>query len=112
VAYEEELAERIRELLHGEPDVTEMSAFGGLAFMVNGNVAVSASGQGGLLVRVEPGETESLLDDPHAEPFVMRGRPMAGWLHVAGDGLGGGDLDRWVKRGVSYARSLQPKPRS
>ena len=79
--------------------------FGGLAFLVDGNMAVAASGQGGLLVRVDPDESEAIVASTRAEPMEMRGRQMAGWLRVeAGD-----DLPEWVERGFSYARSLPPK---
>ncbi len=84
--------------------------FGGLAFLVAGNLSVAASGQGGLLVRVDPDQTEALVDEPHAEPFVMRGRAMQGWLRVGADGvLTAQQLEPWVRRGVAYARSLAPK---
>ena len=86
MAYDEDLANRIRELVSGEPEVTEMAMFGGLAFLVNGNMSVAASGQGGLLVRVDPEDTEALLAKPHAQPFEMRGRPMDGWLRSVGVG--------------------------
>ena len=110
MAYDEELANRIRELVHGEKGLTEMRMFGGLAFLINGNMAVSASGQGGLLLRVDPADTGALLDDPHAQPFVMRGREMDGWLRVDPAGLTTKrQLTRWVTRGVDYARSLPPK---
>ena len=82
MAYDEDLANRIRELIAGEPGVTEKKMFGGLAFLINGNMSVSASGQGGLLLRVDPDETDRLAEQPHAEPMVMRGRPMQGWLRV------------------------------
>jgi hypothetical protein len=110
VAYDEYLANRIRELVSDEPGVTEMRMFGGLAFLINGNMAVSASGQGGLLLRVDPEETDALVDKPHAERFVMRDRAMDGWLRVDAEGLGSRrQLEAWVERGVSYARSLPPK---
>jgi hypothetical protein len=110
VAYDEDLALRIRELLADEPDVAEQRMFGGLAFLVGGNMAVAASGQGGLMVRVEPEETEALLAEAHARPFEMRGREMQGWLRVEGEGLStDAELEPWVKRGVGYARSLPPK---
>jgi TfoX/Sxy family transcriptional regulator of competence genes len=110
VAYDEKLAEQLRELLHGEEGLTEKQMFGGLAFLINGNMSVSASGQGGLLLRVDPAETDALLDEPGAEPFVMRGRAMQGWLRVAPEGIHSQrELERWAKRGVSYARSLPPK---
>jgi hypothetical protein len=110
MAYDEDLAERIRELMAGESAVSEMRMFGGLAFLVAGNMAVAASGQGGLMVRVEPGETEALAAKPHAGPFEMRGRPMRGWLRVESEGVRTKrQLEPWVKRGVAYARSLPAK---
>jgi TfoX/Sxy family transcriptional regulator of competence genes len=110
VAYDEELADRIRELLSGE-SVTEKAMFGGLAFLVNGNMSVSASGQGGLLVRVDPEESDALLAEPGAEEFEMGNRgPMNGWLRVRPDVLADERvLTQWVRRGVTYARSLPPK---
>jgi TfoX/Sxy family transcriptional regulator of competence genes len=110
MAYDEDLANRIRELVAGEPDLTEQRMFGGLAFLIGGNMSVAASGQGGLMVRVDPDETEALVAKPHAQPFVMRGREMQGWLRVDGDGVRTKrQLEPWVKRGVAYARSLPPK---
>ncbi len=110
MAYDEDLANRIRELIAGEPDVTEMRMFGGLAFLVGGHMSVGASGQGGLMVRVEPKDTDVLVTKPHAGPFDMRGRPMQGWLRVEADGLRTKrQLEPWVRRGVAYARSLPPK---
>jgi TfoX/Sxy family transcriptional regulator of competence genes len=110
VAYDEELADRIRELVATENGLTEKKMFGGLAFLINGNMSVSASGQGGLLLRVDPEQTDKLLEEPHAQPFVMRGRAMDGWLRVAPEGVRTKrDLERWVKRGVGYARSLPSK---
>jgi TfoX/Sxy family transcriptional regulator of competence genes len=111
VAYDEDLANRIRELIAGEPDVTEKRMFGGLAFLIGGNMSVAASGQGGLMVRVDPEETDELLAKPHAQPFVMRGREMKGWLRVDDGGVRTKrQLEPWVKRGVAYARSLPAKP--
>ena len=110
MAYDEDLANRIRELVATEAGVTEQRMFGGLAFLINGNMSVSASGQGGLLLRVDPAETDALLSEPHAQPFEMRGRTMQGWLRVDAEGLGTkGELERWVARGVVYARSLPNK---
>jgi TfoX/Sxy family transcriptional regulator of competence genes len=110
VAYDEDLANRIRELMAGEPGVTEKRMFGGLAFLVAGNMSVAASGQGGLMVRVDPEETDALLAEPHARPLEMRGRPMDGWLRVDDDGVRTQhQLEPWVRRGVAYARSLPPK---
>ncbi len=110
MAYDEDLAERVRELMAGEPAVSEMRMFGGLAFLVAGNMAVAASGQGGLMVRVDPGDTEALVGKPHAGPFEMRGRPMRGWLRVDSEGVRTKrQLEPWVKRGVAYARSLSAK---
>jgi TfoX/Sxy family transcriptional regulator of competence genes len=110
MAYDEDLANRIRELLAAEPGVTEKKMFGGLAFLVGGNMAVAASGQGGLMVRVDPEHTDDLLARPEARPFEMRGRPMDGWLRVDTDGLRTKrQLAPWVDRGVAYARSLPAK---
>ena len=84
--------------------------FGGLAFLVAGNMSVAASGQGGLLVRVDPAQTDALVEEPHAEPFEMRGRALRGWLRVEREGvLSTHQLEPWVRRGVAYARSLPPK---
>src|SRR3954447_1479176 len=105
MAYDETLATRIRDTLAGETAVTEKRMFGGLAFLVGGNMAVAASGQGGLLVRVDPAESDELVRSTRAEAAVMRGRAMPGWLRVdAGD-----DLADWVARGVGYARTLPAK---
>jgi TfoX N-terminal domain len=107
VAYDEELADRVRGLIGDEAGVVEKRMFGGLAFLVDGNMAVGASGQGGLMVRVDPAATDELLRDPAARPFEMRGRPMNGWLRV--DPAGDADLSTWVARGVAYARTLPAK---
>jgi len=110
MAYDEDLANRIRELMAGEEGVTEQKMFGGLAFLVGGHMSVSASGQGGLLLRVPPEETETLAARPHAQRFVMRGREMDGWLRVDPEGVRTRrQLEPWVRRGVAYARSLPPK---
>ena len=110
MAYDEDLANRIRELIAADADVAEKKMFGGLAFLVGGHMSVAASGQGGLMVRVAPEDTDSLLEEPHTRPFEMRGRPMDGWLRVDSEGVGTKrQLEPWVKRGVGYARSLPPK---
>jgi TfoX N-terminal domain len=110
VAYDEDLANRIRALVLSEPGVTEKKMFGGLAFLINGNMSVSASGQGGLLLHVDPGETDALLAKPHAHPFEMRGRTMQGWLRVDPEGVKTkAQLERWVTRGVDHAKSLPKK---
>ena len=106
MAYDEELAARIRELVSGEAGVTEKKMFGGLAFLVGGNMAVAASGQGGLLVRVDPDESEALVASSDARPMEMRGREMPGWLRVDPPD---DELAAWVERGVTFARSLPPK---
>jgi TfoX/Sxy family transcriptional regulator of competence genes len=112
MAYDEVLANRIRELIAGEAGVTEQKMFGGLAFLIGGNMAVAASGQGGLMLRVDPNETEKLVAKPHARRFEMRGRQMDGWLRIDDDGVRTKrQLEPWVKRGVAYARSLPPKQR-
>ena len=109
MAYDEELADRLR-LLTAKDKPVEKKMFGGLAFLVGGHMSVAASGQGGLLVRVAPEDTERLLDEPGAEPFEMRGRAMAGWLRVHGPSLEDDTaLQTWVRRGVDHARSLPPK---
>jgi TfoX/Sxy family transcriptional regulator of competence genes len=108
--YDVDLANRIRELIAAEPGVTEKSMFGGLAFLIGGNMAVAASGQGGLMVRVDPEETDALVAKPHAGPMVMRGRAMQGWLRVESEGVRTKrQLEPWVKRGVAYAHSLPAK---
>jgi TfoX/Sxy family transcriptional regulator of competence genes len=111
VAYDEELAERLRELLEGEPRLTERKMFGGLAFLIGGNMAVSASGQGGVLVRADPRGSDQLVERSNAELAVMRGRPMEGWLRVAPEHLRTKrQLAKWARLGAAYARSLPPKP--
>lgn len=111
MAYDEELAERIRDVLAAEPAFTkEKKMFGGLAFLVGGNMAVAASGQGGLMVRVDPAESESLVAASNARVVEMRGRRMPGWLRVDADDVKTKkELATWVDRGVSFARSLPPK---
>jgi hypothetical protein len=110
MAYDEELAARIRFLVEGEPGLSEKKMFGGLAFLVGGNMAVAASGQGGLMLRTHPDETEALLQEPHAGPMIMREREMTGWMRVDDAGVATDeDLQRWVDVGMTYARSLPPK---
>lgn len=110
MAYDEELAERIRDLVAGEPALSEKKMFGGLAFLVGGNMAVAASGQGGILVRVDPDESDQLVARTKAYPMEMRGRPMGGWLRVDADDVRTkAQLSKWVTRGVTYARTLPPK---
>jgi len=110
VAYDEELAARVRELLDGEAGLSEQKMFGGLAFLVGGNMAVAASGQGGLLVRADPASSEELLATTPAQVMEMRGRPMRGWLRVGAEHLRTErDLARWVALGTTYARSLPPR---
>jgi TfoX/Sxy family transcriptional regulator of competence genes len=109
MAYDEDLANRIRELLADER-VTEKKMFGGLAFLIGGNMSVAASGQGGLLVRVDPEDTGKLLEKPHVDLMEMRGRSMKGWLRVGEEGIRTKrQLQPWVRRGVAYARSLPAK---
>jgi len=110
MAYDEELAERIRSLLGGNADLTEKKMFGGLAFLIGGNMAIAASGQGGILVRVDPAESDGLVASTPAELMEMGGRQMAGWLRVDTAHVGTDDeLATWVKRGATYADSLPPK---
>lgn len=110
MAYDEQLAERIRELINADHLTTEKKMFGGLAFLIGGNMAVAASGQGGILVRVDPGETDGLLASTPAELMTMGGRSMTGWLHVGQEHLAtDDDLAQWVGRGASYAAALPAK---
>jgi len=110
MAYDEDLANRIRELLASEEGITETKMFGGLAFLTAGHMSVSVSGRGGLLLRCDPAETEALCTKPGAGPFEMRGKEMDGWLRVDPDAVQTKrQLERWVSRGVEYARSLPPK---
>ncbi len=112
MAYDEALANRIRELIAGEPGLTERKMFGGLAFLIHGNMAVAASGQGGILVRVDPTQSDALVATSNARPMEMRGRPMQGWLRVdPEDLLTKRQLAKWVQLGTTYARSLPAKSR-
>ena len=108
MAYDQDLADRIRVLVSDEVNLVEQRMFGGLAFLVNGNMAVAASGEGGLLVRVDPNDADAWIDEDRVTPMVMRGREMRGWLRVLTD-LDAHGLEQWVSRGVAYARSLPPK---
>jgi TfoX/Sxy family transcriptional regulator of competence genes len=110
MAYDEDLANRIRELLGSERGVEEKRMFGGLAFLINGNMSVAVSRQGGLMVRVPPDETDKLVQRAHVSPMVMAGRETRGWLRVDADGVRTKrQLQSWVTRGVGYARDLPPK---
>jgi len=110
MAYDEDLANRIRELLGAEGGLEEKRMFGGLAFLINGNMSVAVSGQGGLLVRVPPEDTDKLLGRAHVSPMVMAGREARGWLRVDVEGVQTKrQLQGWVTRGVGYARALPPK---
>jgi TfoX/Sxy family transcriptional regulator of competence genes len=110
MAYDEELADRIRELIRDEPELAEQKMFGGLAFLIGGNMAIGASGQGGILVRVDPAESDQLVAKGDAQPMEMRGRTMKGWLRVDGEHVRGKrELAKWAKLGTAYARSLPPK---
>ncbi|KAA1426506.1 TfoX/Sxy family protein [Nocardioides antri] len=110
MAYDEALADRVRALLEGAPLLTERKMFGGLGFMVGGKMAIAASSQGGILVRVDPEEGERLIATTPARPMEMRGREMSGWLRVAGPDVASDEaLAEWVERGASYAGSLPVK---
>ncbi len=110
MGYDEDLANRIRELLAGTAGVDEKRMFGGLAFLVHGNMAVAATGQGGLMVRVPPGDTADLLGRAHVQPMVMAGRETRGWLRITAEGIRTKrQLQPWVHRGVGYASGLPPK---
>jgi TfoX/Sxy family transcriptional regulator of competence genes len=110
MAYDEDLANRIREVLGAQRGLTEKKMFGGLAFLIGGNMAIAASGQGGILVHVDPQESDKLVATTKAEPMVMRGKEMRGWLRVETAHLREKrQLARWVERGASYAKSLPAK---
>ncbi|HEX7187381.1 MAG TPA: TfoX/Sxy family protein [Actinomycetes bacterium] len=110
MAYDEELADRIREVVLDESGLTEKRMFGGLAFLINGNMAAGASSTGGMLLRIDPAQTDSLVSEPHVRRFEMRGREMDGWLRVDAEVLDTeAELRRWVGHGVTFARSLPPK---
>ena len=110
MAYDEDVAARIRSLVAGEAGVAERRMFGGLAFLIGGNMAVAASGQGGLLVRVDPDAGAALAREDGVAPMEMRGREMRGWLRVDAARVADEDaLARWVRTGVAFARSLPAK---
>ncbi|MBX7455130.1 TfoX/Sxy family protein [Mycolicibacterium sp. 3033] len=110
MAYDTDLADRVRELISAEHGLDEKPMFGGLAFLLGGNMAVCVSGKGGLMVRVPPAETEALLADEHVEPMIMAGRPTRGWVRVSADGVTDDEALRgWVRRGIDYAISLPAK---
>jgi TfoX N-terminal domain len=110
MAYDEDLANRIREVLAQQPGVDEKPMFGGLAFLLGGRMAVAVSSKGGLMVRVVPDDTEALLRRAHVSPMVMAGRETRGWLLVAAEGVKTKrQLTSWISHGVDYVRSLPPK---
>ena len=110
MAYDEDLATRVRALLAREADLSEKKMFGGLAFLIGGNMAVAASGQGGLMVRVDPDDSDRLCTATGASPMVMRGREMKGWLRVDAESVRTQkQLGAWVDRGTAYARALPAK---
>jgi TfoX/Sxy family transcriptional regulator of competence genes len=109
MAYDEGLAERIREMLAARTDVREKLMFGGIAFLINGNMAVGVAKED-LMIRVPPEAHEALLVQPHARPMDFTGRPMKGWLFVDPQGVeSDADLRRWIERGAAYASSLPAK---
>jgi TfoX/Sxy family transcriptional regulator of competence genes len=110
MAYDEDLGDRIRELVGAEKGVEEKRMFGGLAFLINGNMSVAVSSKGGIMVRVPPDETEKLLARDHVQPMVMAGRQTRGWIRVSGEGVKTKrQLQGWVSRGVEHAKSLPNK---
>jgi TfoX/Sxy family transcriptional regulator of competence genes len=112
MAYDEVLADRVREIVAAAGEFSERKMFGGLAFMVAGHMAVAASRQGGLMLHVDPGQTDELLAKPFCHPFEMRGKPIDGWLRVEPDGVKSKrQLERWVMRGVDYAQAQPPRRR-
>lgn len=112
MAFDEKLAGRIRDLIDVGGRVEEKTIFGGLAFLVEGNMVIAASGEGGILVRVDRDQGDELVSRTAAELAVMRGRPMRGWLRVAPDALGTKrQLEPWVRMATDYASSLPAKKR-
>ena len=110
MAYDAQLADRIRELLLFDPDVAEKRMFGGLSFLINGHIAVAVSGRGGLLMRAEREQREQLLAMPYVEPWMMRGRELEDWVRVGEEAVAeDADLRWWVGAGVDLARALPPK---
>ena len=110
MAYDEAQADRVRAVVEDEDGLSEKRMFGGLAFLIQGHMAVAAGSNGGLLLRCDPQETDSLVQPPHVGRFVMRGREMNGWLRVDREAVSDDDVLRaWVGRGVAYARQLPPK---
>jgi hypothetical protein len=110
MAYDEDLADRIRAVVAREKGLSEKRMFGGLAFLINGNMCVSASGRGGLMLRCDPAASDDLVAQPHVERMVMRGREMHGWLRVDTAAVDSdGELGRWVSIAVDYAKSLPAK---
>ena len=110
MAYDEELAARIRDLVGDEPGLTEQKMFGGLAFLIGGNMAIAASGQGGILVHADPEASDELVTSTDAYLMEMRGKQMRGWLRIdSGHVSTKPELAKWVELGTSYARSLPAK---
>ena len=110
MAYDHELAGRIRQLIGSDPELTEKKMFGGLAFLIRGNMAIAASSEGGAMVRVDSAQSDALVATTKATPMNMRGRDMPGWLRVSADDLRTDDqLAPWIEIGTGYARSLPPK---
>ncbi|MFF0491828.1 TfoX/Sxy family protein [Nocardia sp. NPDC004068] len=111
MAYDEHLADRIRDLLGPAlPEVVEKKMFGGLAFLIGGNMAVAASGKGGLMVRVDPADADRLVDGDTVTPMIMGGREMRNWLRISTEAVADDDaLSAWIERGIAYARGLPPK---
>ncbi len=108
--YDQALADRIRELIGRSSDLTEKKMFGGLAFLLRGNMAIAASGRGGILVRVDPAESDALVAATKARPLVMRGRAMKGWLRVSGEHIRTKrELAKWIQLSTTFARSLPAK---
>lgn len=110
MSYDEDLANRVRELLHTERGISEVRMFGGLAFMLDGNLSVAVSSQGGVLLRLGPEAADAALKRPHARPMEMRGQPMRGWVRVGAEGVASRrQLQAWVRRALDYVGTLPPK---
>jgi TfoX/Sxy family transcriptional regulator of competence genes len=110
MAYDKDLAERIRHYLVSIPNLTERKMFGGIGFLINGNMTIAASAQGGIMVRIDPTQTEKLVQSTPAQVMVMRGKSMAGWLRISAHELSSdSELNKWVIRSVAFTQSLPPK---
>ncbi|MEN0015103.1 MAG: TfoX/Sxy family protein [Solirubrobacteraceae bacterium] len=109
MAYDEELAFRLRAALETTEGITSKRMFGGMAFLLHGHMAIAASSKGNLMVRIDPAEHDAALGEKHVEPMIMGGRETRGWIRVAEPGYDDDDLQRWIARAVAFTGSLPPQ---